>query len=290
MALSIHSDSGDDSVLRHVGARLLDLAVNAGVLFSLWLGYAFVRQLTADAWDVALVNSGQMLRIQSWLGLPHEGALQQSVLGWPAAVRAANTYYMWVHFPLTGLFVFWTWLRHRHAFGVIRHTLIGVTAVGLVLHVAYPLAPPRFLPGFIDTGQAYGPDPYSISVSDAANQLAAMPSLHVGWSLIVALSVVALSARRWRWLALAHPAITMAVVVLTGNHYWTDGFVAIGLVLLAWWWATHLAGRPLLRLYDRPAPDRPAYEFAARAPRTSLPGVAPVDAPSDMISVPATKV
>ena len=87
---------------------------------------------------------------------------------------------------------------------------------------------------FIDTGQLFGPNPYDLGIAEAANQLAAMPSLHVGWSLLVALGVLGLSDHRWRWLVLLHPIITTTVVVITANHYWLDGLAAAVLVVVAW--------------------------------------------------------
>jgi hypothetical protein len=64
-----------------------------------------------------------------------------------------------------------------------------------------------------------------------ANQFAAMPSLHVGWAALIAIAMITVTRSRWRWLWVLHPVTTFAVVVLTANHYWLDGLVA--LVLLA---------------------------------------------------------
>jgi hypothetical protein len=64
-------------------------------------------------------------------------------------------------------------------------------------------------------------------------QLSAMPSVHVAWAVIIGVVVVIASTSRWRWIALAHPVWTMIVVVVTGNHYWLDGVVAIFVLALA---------------------------------------------------------
>jgi hypothetical protein len=97
------------------------------------------------------------------------------------------------------------------------------------VHLAFPLAPPRMLTdvGFIDTAAAYGPSVYGPPASDSlANQYAAMPSLHVGWAVLVAAGLIAATRSRWRWLWLLHPIVTALVVAGTGNHYWIDGFAA----------------------------------------------------------------
>jgi hypothetical protein len=69
-----------------------------------------------------------------------------------------------------------------------------------------------------------------------ANQFAAMPSLHFGWALIVAIGLGRLTRRRSR-LWMAHPLITLLAIVATGNHYWLDAAVAAVLVVAAvgWW-------------------------------------------------------
>jgi hypothetical protein len=82
----------------------------------------------------------------------------------------------------------------------------------------------------------YGPNPYhSEGVREFANQYAAMPSLHVGWALIVAYGVIRISKSRFRWLILVHPIMTTLAVVLTANHYWLDGIVAAAMVAWAVW-------------------------------------------------------
>jgi membrane-associated phospholipid phosphatase len=85
----------------------------------------------------------------------------------------------------------------------------------------------------VDTGALFGPSVYgSPEARTLSNQYAAMPSLHVGWALVLAIVLIAATRTRWRWLWLAHPILTASVVVLTGNHYWLDILVAIDLLAL----------------------------------------------------------
>ncbi len=216
--------------------RARDLAVNVGVFALMWVAYSLGRRLTLDAETVAIENARRILDIQAAIGLPSESDIQSSILGRSGLIKFANLYYLLAHFPGTFAFMVWAWWRHRERFAGVRSSLLAVTAAGLVLHIAFPLAPPRLLPGggFIDTGAIFGPNPYDLGIAEAANQLAAMPSLHVGWSLLVALGVLGLSEHRWRWLVLLHPFITTTVVVITANHYWLDGLAAAVLVIVAW--------------------------------------------------------
>lgn len=65
-----------------------------------------------------------------------------------------------------------------------------------------------------------------------------MPSLHVGWAFMVAVFLIRATSSRWRWLWIAHPVLTFAVVIVTANHYWLDGLIVIGLAI------------PLLLVFD----------------------------------------
>jgi hypothetical protein len=88
--------------------------------------------------------------------------------------------------------------------------------------------------GLVDTGRLVGPSPYGdVDTQGLANQFAAMPSLHVGWALVIAVGLITVGRGRRRWLWLAHPAATLFVVVSTANHYWLDGIVAVTLLAVA---------------------------------------------------------
>lgn len=237
--------------------RGFDLAANAAALGVLWIAYTAVRGVTADQLGVAFDNAADVLRFQQLLGLPSELRLQRRFLDQAGLLKAANTYYVAIHFPATVVFLGWAWLRHRERFSRIRNTLVGITIVGLAVHLLYPLAPPRMIHGFVDTAAVFGPNPYDMRISAAANQIAAMPSLHVGWALLIAVGLIAIISSPWRWLALAHPIITAGVVVLTANHYWTDAIVAASLVGI--WWAILGRATPkrlASRRQDQPAPER----------------------------------
>jgi hypothetical protein len=107
----------------------------------------------------------------------------------------------------------------------------------MMVHLVFPLAPPRMFPklGFVDTARVFGPASYGAGspYKGFANQLAAMPSLHFGWALVIAWAVILASSSRWRYLVLAHPVLTLAAIVLTANHYWLDAVVATILFGLA---------------------------------------------------------
>src|SRR3954452_20123417 len=84
--------------------------------------------------------------------------------------------------------------------------------------------------GFIDTMSTFGPNAYAGTSGAMANQFAAMPSLHIGWAALIAYVIYRTGPRWLALVATAHLLITVLVVVVTGNHYWLDGVVALGLL------------------------------------------------------------
>ncbi len=70
----------------------------------------------------------------------------------------------------------------------------------------------------------------------AANQFAAMPSLHIAWAVWCTIALWQITARRWvRALAVIYPCVTAFAVLATGNHYVLDmlgGLVTIAVSVL----------------------------------------------------------
>jgi len=197
--------------------------------------YHFGRMLRPGDGVIAHHNALRVLNFERWAHLPDELAEQKALLTSKFWTEFANTYYFYVHLPATAVFLIWMFRRRPLLYPAVRHAMIGTTFVGLVVHLAFPLAPPRMLSGlgFIDTAARYGPNIYAGDPDHptVVNQYAAMPSLHVGWAMLVAGGLIAATTTRWRWLWLLHPTLTAVAVVGTANHYWLDCIV--GVVLLA---------------------------------------------------------
>ncbi|MFI0795775.1 phosphatase PAP2 family protein [Micromonospora rubida] len=201
----------------------------------LFLAYKLARVAVVGRVATAVENGELVWRLERLLRLPSEAAVQLPLLAGDLPVRLANSYYAYVHFPATAVCLVWLYVRRPAYYRWTRRTLAGLTAAALALHLLVPLAPPRLtqLTGMVDTGSRYGPAVYGAPGTDElSNQYAAMPSLHVGWAIAVAIALVAATAGRLRWLWLAHPIATVLVVVGTGNHYWLDGVVAAALLAL----------------------------------------------------------
>ncbi|WP_406051066.1 phosphatase PAP2 family protein [Kribbella sp. NBC_00889] len=206
----------------------------AVLLATLFLVYSAGRQIAAKHTGSAFDHAHDVLAIQNWLHLPNEASIQHAALKLPHLVEGANLYYASVHAPLTAAVLLWLSIWRPKAYSHVRWTIVALTGLALAGHIIFPLAPPRMMPGFVDTGLAFGQSVYGVERSGGmANQFAAMPSLHVGWAALIALSMILITRTKWRWLWLAHPIITFAVVVVTANHYWLDGIVVLLLLAVA---------------------------------------------------------
>ncbi|WP_230081555.1 MULTISPECIES: phosphatase PAP2 family protein [Aeromicrobium] len=200
-----------------------------------YLLYRTGRLVTIEADRIAHANARAVHAFERLLLLPDEAAIQGLVAS-SELLRAANVYYVAVHFPVTVAFLLWGFFfRPRVEYRWARNLIISMTAVAVCLHIAFPLAPPRMFPqwGFVDTMSVYGPSAYDGASGAVANQYAAMPSLHVGWALLIAL-VVTRTAGGWIGrLAILHAVVTLVVVTVTANHWYLDGVVAGALLWLA---------------------------------------------------------
>ena len=235
---------------RTIGASARELALMVAV----FMAYRQVRHLTSGDLDQATSNASRVVEVERWFGVFTERSLQRLALRSQFVIEFLDHYYVLVHFTASVGFMAWVFLRHPQAWGRIRAWFLSVTLAGLAIHVAFPLAPPRMLTqhGFVDTLHVYGPDIYSRDVTaSAANQLAAMPSLHFAWAAIVAAGMVSIKRSRWSLLIVLHPVITLLAIVATANHYWIDAMVGGALVVAAIV-VTHLATRSIRRFDPLP--------------------------------------
>ena len=218
------------------------VAWEAALLFALYGLWMFAGSFTVMSPDGALPRARWLWHAERLMYLPSETAVQRLFLPHPLLIQAFNLYYDILHFPVLGVCLVWLFVRHRDRYPPIRTTVALFTMISLLIQFV-PVAPPRLLPatGMVDTAVRYGQSVYSWKGGVDADQLSAMPSVHVGWALIVAFAVITVSRSRWRWLAAGYPVLTTLAVVVTANHFWLDGIAAAILVVVV------LAGQHLVR-------------------------------------------
>ena len=218
------------SRLRTAAAMARETALVLG-LYAIW---QLAGSLSVMHVDGAEARGRRIVDLQQALYLPSEAALQHLVLPHPLWVQFCNGYYAIVHAPALVVFLIWAFLKDRSTYARWRTTMALSTAACLAIQLI-PVAPPRMLTdlGFVDTAALYKQSVYAALGRGMAGQLAAMPSVHVGWALIVAFGIWQITDSPWRWLGVAHAVVTIVVVSATANHYWMDGIVAALLVALA---------------------------------------------------------
>lgn len=219
--------------LRRWGPTILDRIVQLMLIRFVYDIYRGLRTAGGDDAGTATDHARQIWDLERWLGMPDEEHLQDLIIRFPDLIRAINVYYVQLHWTLLQLFLVWLVIFHRDAWPRLRTVFLGVLPIALVIHLGYPLAPPRFMSfsGMIDTMVVYGPSSYEGPPgTTSANQFAAMPSLHCGWTMVVAWAVIAYAKPAWRYLILLYPLSMVCTVVATGNHYWMDGIIG-GLVV-----------------------------------------------------------
>ena len=218
---------------RAAWGRWGSVATESALLFGLYALWQFAGSFTVMSAAGAAPRGRWLWHAERVLRLPSETAVQRPFLPHPALVQALNLYYDVLHFPLLGACLIWLYTRHRASYREVRTTVALFTGASLLIQLI-PVAPPRLLPatGMVDTAVRYGQSVYSWHGGFDADEFSAMPSVHVGWALIVAIAVITVSRSRWRWLAAAYPVLTALVVVVTANHFWLDGIAAALLVVL----------------------------------------------------------
>jgi hypothetical protein len=173
----------------------------------------------------AFHRAKSVLSIERALHINVEHSVNAFVAGHSWLAYISDYYYATLHFVVTIGVLVWLYVRHPLRYRSIRTVLIVTNLVALIGFWFISLAPPRMLPGFVDTVVKFHTwgSVASGSIAKESNQFAAMPSLHIGWALWCAIAIVTLAKRRWvRILGAAYPACTLFVVIGTANHFVLD--------------------------------------------------------------------
>ncbi len=242
-------------------AGVIVFTQESALVFALFALWQFAGSFSVMGPGGALARGRWIWHLERVLYLPSETSLQRLFLPHPLIVQAFNLYYDVLHFPILIACLIWLFVWHRSVYIRRRTTLAAFTGACLLVQLI-PVAPPRMLPGtgMVDTAVLYHQSVYQKTAGFNPDQLGAMPSVHVGWAILVAIMVISAARSRWRWLALLYPVATTLAVVVTANHYWMDGIVAaliLAVVLLVQSEIERLAARsPRLRLL----PYRPIWD------------------------------
>jgi len=221
-------------------AALRELALVVG----LYVAYSATRLAVGGQWGAAREHADQLLHLERAVHLDVELWLNTVVTPVTWLAVPASFWYSTMHFIVTPAVLILLYRKHPVLYRPARTALMAATLVALLGYYFFPTAPPRLVGGgYVDTlsetsGYGWWPSAAETAAGGAGsvtNQVAAMPSMHVGWALWVSIVLAALARRWWlKVLAYAYVATTTSVVVLTANHWVLDAVAGVVLVGGCW--------------------------------------------------------
>jgi hypothetical protein len=236
---TVHGMRGDLQLVRARPATrrrtVARFAVGEVAIWALVYGtYLAVRSFSIGKPHEAVVHAADVVRIERDAGVFHERSLQHELA--PIA-HVFSTYYLLGFAPLITVMTFWLGLRQRELYRRFRNALLVSVSLASIGYVCFPTAPPRLAHlGIADTVGMSAHDTGSV-LGIRFNPYAAVPSMHVGWSVIVAYIGWRAVRRPWlRAVFVAHPVLMALAVTATGNHFFFDcaagALVAAGTLLV----------------------------------------------------------
>ncbi len=200
-----------------------------------WI-YDAITNLAPLRVHLALDHARGILHLEQSLHLDPELTLDRWLAGHHTLGLLLSDYYDNAHFVVTLGLLGWLWWTRSDGYRPLRNMLVLVNVLAFAVFWLYPVAPPRMLNGFTDvvaSTHAIG-SWHSGALASQANQLAAMPSLHIAWAVWCTLVVWQLTRRPWlRWLAVLYPCLTSLAVLATGNHFLLDIVGGLAVMLAA---------------------------------------------------------
>ena len=211
---------------RRVVAFLGEVALVLGGYFA----YSFSKTLVHDdPATLAFRNAWDILNLEQGLGVFFESQLQQWFLeNAQAGVHLFNWVYTLGYWPVILPAAIALWWKNQATFIKTRNVAFITFGIVLFIYAIYPVAPPRMLPGFVDTLESLGPQALQ-HASDAllANPFAAMPSVHFGLVLLVSLLLLQTHSLVVKMVGLSYLGLMMLTIIVTGNHYFLDILTAM---------------------------------------------------------------
>lgn len=246
------------------------LRVEAVVVLALYGVYEVARRVVAGDAREAVRHARELVALERSLHVFVEGRVQQAAHTLPGLIDLLGISYLTLHLAVTVGVLLWLHQRRPAAFPLVRTSLLLASGLALVGYLVFPTAPPRLSGiGIVDTVSGDHIDLNKGLVSSLYNPYAAVPSMHVGYALVVGASLLRYGRRRVpRFIIGApYPLFVLLVVVATGNHFLFDALAGAAVAGLAAGAALLLA-RPtadagLTRFPERLAPAPAPEELAA---------------------------
>ena len=180
-----------------------------------------------------------MLAFEARYGIDVERTLDHWLAHEQVLAFLASNFYSNAIFAVTFVFAAYLWWCRPDLYRPLRNDLVLANLIGFAVFWAYPVAPPRMLPGFIDVVvKAGGLGAWHDTLIRHADQFAAMPSMHLGYAVWCSLAAWRVARHRSSKrvalvFGIGYPLLTVLVVLGTGNHYVLDVVAGIATVVLS---------------------------------------------------------
>jgi hypothetical protein len=230
--------TGASPLRRRVGGGAVR---EVGLLAGLWIAYSASRIVADDDLHVARDRAAAVLDVERWLHIDIESWLNHLLAHVDEIAVPMSYWYASLHYLVTPAVLAFLFLRHRDAYPRARNALVIGSAIGLVAYMLIPTAPPRLMAGghYLDvlartadhgwwTSHASAP----AGLGHMTNELAAMPSLHVGWTVWVAWALWRHTRLSGRVIGSTYVAGTTIVVIATGNHWLLDAVAGAAVIAI----------------------------------------------------------
>ncbi|CND70788.1 diacylglycerol O-acyltransferase tgs3 [Mycobacterium tuberculosis] len=220
---------------------------------ALFAVYSLVTMLPEQSRQGLARGHGEMLyQFERALHIDIEPALNGWLADQPALRVLANYEYAITYIASALVLLTWLFLRHPERYRTARNAFVMLNLAGLACFALFPVMPPRLIPdlGFIDTvreGRTWGS--WGSPMVEHADRYAAVPSLHMAWTLWVGVELARVKAKRWvQWLNVGHILLTLYVILATANHFLVDAVAAVPFVVVPVYIAERIAHPPVGRV------------------------------------------
>ena len=224
-----------------------DAIAQLGIFVLADLCYETVRGIAESNQAVPFQNARTIVSTEKSLHFFVEQSIQSWAMGHRVLIDFANFMYVNSHFVITTSALVWLYLRHNDRFYFVRNMFVVAMGLALAGYLLLPTAPPRFFPelGFVDTLSYYVNVKHDSGlVTLFFNPYAAVPSMHVAFSLLIAVPALLIVRRKViKALWALYPLVVTFVVVVTGNHWIMDALAGAAVAATAAIVSAHVLSR-----------------------------------------------
>lgn len=229
------------AVARSVSSTIVGHLRELALLASLYIFYCCTRVLGAHDLVSARQRAGEVRRLEGLMHIDVESRVNAAVTEMAWIAVPMDYWYAALHYLVTPAALGWLYWADHVTYPRYRNAMVVSSALGLLGYLFFPTAPPRLMgEPYLDTLARYAHMGWWTEHASApsglgglTNELAAMPSLHVGWAVWVAWALFRhVRGPVGRVVLLSYPLLTTAVVVCTGNHWLLDCLVGVLVVVM----------------------------------------------------------